>query len=147
MEILKKVRFWGLTIGFTLMLLIVSGTKFLPTVSALVVIIEDQYLAGPILCLGYAAALTISFLNNPNRKIYGYFAKVGRMALTNYLSQSLVLTFLSYGWGLGLALKLNGFQVLGICLILYLDSARWNGFGDASPIGRFLPSKLELVSR
>ncbi|NCV78123.1 MAG: DUF418 domain-containing protein, partial [Burkholderiaceae bacterium] len=85
MEILKKVRFWGLTIGFTLMLLIVSGTKFLPTVSALVAIIEDQYLAGPILCLGYAAALTISFLNNPNRKIYRYFAKVGRMALTNYL--------------------------------------------------------------
>jgi uncharacterized protein len=127
MEILKKVRFWGLTIGFTLMLLIVSGTKFLPTVSALVAIIEDQYLAGPILCLGYAAALTISFLNNPNRKIYRYFAKVGRMALTNYLSQSLVLTFLSYGWGLGLALKLNSFQVLGICLILYFSQVALSG--------------------
>ena len=127
MEILKKVRFWGLTIGFTLMLLIVSGTKFLPTVSALVAIIEDQYLAGPILCLGYAAALTISFLNNPNRKIYEYFAKVGRMALTNYLSQSLVLTFLSYGWGLGLALKLNSFQVLGICLILYFSQVALSG--------------------
>ena len=127
MEILRKVRFWGLAIGFALMLLIVLGTKFLPTVSALVAIIEDQYLAGPILCLGYASAITISFLNNPNRKIYGFFSKVGRMALTNYLSQSLVLTFVSYGWGLGLAMKLDGFQVLGICFLIYISQIALSG--------------------
>jgi len=119
-EILKRVRFWGLTVGFSLMFLIVAGTKFLPNVSALIAIIEDQYLAGPILCLGYASAVTLSFLKNPHRKIYGCFLKVGRMALTNYLTQSLVLTFLAYGWGLGLALELNGFQVLGISFLLYV---------------------------
>lgn len=118
-QVLKKVRFWGLTVGFTLMLLIVACTKFLPTVSALIAIIEDQYLAGPILCLGYAAALTLAFMKNPQRKFFGFFSRVGRMALTNYLTQSLVLTFLSYGWGLGLAMQLNGFQVLGICLLLF----------------------------
>ena len=118
-EVLKKVRFWGLTVGFALMLLIVAGTKFLPTVSALVAIIEDQYLAGPILCLGYAAALTLAFVNNPRRRVFDYFSRVGRMALTNYLTQSLMLTFLSFGWGLGLALKLNGFQTLGICVGLF----------------------------
>ena len=119
-EILKRVRFWGLAVGFALTLLIVAGTKFLPTVSALVAIIEDQYLAGPILCLGYAASLTLAFIKNPRRRVFDYFSKVGRMALTNYLSQSLVLTFLSYGWGLGLALKLNGFEVLGICVGLFV---------------------------
>ncbi len=118
-EVLKRVRFWGLFVGFALMLLIVAGTKFLPTVSALVAIIEDQYLAGPTLCLGYAAALTLAFVNNPRRRVFDYFSKVGRMALTNYLTQSLVLTFLSYGWGLGLALRLNGFEVLGICVGLF----------------------------
>ena len=118
-ETLRKVRFWGLSIGFTLMALIVAGTKFLPTVSALVAIIEDQYLAGPILCLGYTAAFAIDILKNPTRRIYKYFAAIGRMALTNYLSQSVVLTFISYGWGLGYALKLNGFQVMGIVCILY----------------------------
>lgn len=118
-EILKRVRFWGLIVGFALMVLIVAGTKFLPTVSALVAIIEDQYLAGPILCLGYAAALTLEFIKNPQRRVFDYFSRVGRMALTNYLTQSLVLTFLSYGWGLGLALKLNGFQVLCICIGLF----------------------------
>ena len=118
-ELLTRVRLWGLTVGFALMLLIVAGTKFLPTVSALVAIIEDQYLAGPILCLGYAAALTLAFIKNPRRRVFDYFSRVGRMALTNYLTQSLVLTFLSYGWGLGLALELNGFQTLGICVGLF----------------------------
>ena len=93
---LKKFRFWGLTVGFSLMLLIVLGTKTLPPVSALVAIIEDQYLAGPILCLGYASALTLAYLSNPDRKIFWLFSNVGRMALTNYLTQSLVLTFLAY---------------------------------------------------
>jgi uncharacterized protein len=142
-EILKKVRFWGLTIGFTLMFLIVSGTKFLPTVSALIAIIEDQYLAGPILCLGYASAMTLSFMRNPDRKIYGYFSKVGKMALTNYLSQSLVLTFLSYGWGIGLALKLDGFQVLGICALLYISQVILSGLW----LSRFRYGPLEWLWR
>lgn len=126
-DTLKKFRFWGLSVGFSLMLLIVVGTKVLPPVSALVAIIEDQYLAGPILCLGYASALTLSFLRNPERKIFGFFSRVGRLALTNYLSQSLVLTFLAYGWGLGWALKLSGFQVLGICIVLYMTQVIMSG--------------------
>lgn len=120
-ETLKRFRFWGLTIGFSLMFLIVIGTKFLPTVSALVAIIEDQYLAGPILCLGYASAIALAYLKYSQLRIFGFFSKVGRMALTNYLTQSLVLTFLSYGWGLGLALKLNGFQVLGVSIALFIS--------------------------
>jgi len=119
-ETLKKVRLWCLSIGFVVMTLILAGTKFLPTSTALIGIIEDQYLAGPILCLGYAAALTLAFLKNPNRRIFGAFAPVGRMALTNYISQSVVLTFLSYGWGLGFALQLGGYQVLGICIALFV---------------------------
>jgi uncharacterized protein len=42
------------------------------------------------------------------------------MALTNYITQSLVLTFIAYGWGLGCALRLNGFQVLAIVVVLYI---------------------------
>ena len=142
-EILKKVRLWGLTVGFSLMFLIVASTKFVPTVSALVAIIEDQYFAGPILCLGYASALTLAVLKNPRRKIYGYFSKVGRMALTNYLIQSFVLTFLAYGWGLGLALKFNGFQVLAISLVLYVAQVLLSGLW----LRKFKYGPLEWVWR
>ncbi len=135
---LRTFRFWGLTVGFALMALILAATKFLPTTTALVAIIEDQYLAGPILCLGYAAAITLAFIKNPDRSMYRYFANVGRMALTNYLTQSLVLTCLAYGWGFGLALQLNGFQVLGICGMLYLGqvifSTLWLQFFAYGPL-------------
>jgi uncharacterized protein len=128
-DLLRRIRFWGLSVGFSLMLIIVLGTKVLPTVSALVGIIEDQYLAGPILCLGYAATFTLTFMKWPHLPIFNFFARVGQMALTNYLSQSVVLTFLSYGWGLGLALRLSGLQVFAICLILFpiqvLCSSLW----------------------
>ena len=119
-ESLGKIRNRSLALGFGLMFLIVLATKYLPTTSSLIAIIEDQYLAGPILCLGYASTLTLEYLKNPNRKIFSGFAIVGRMALTNYILQSLILAALSYGWGFGLALQLNGFQVLLISIFLYL---------------------------
>jgi len=142
-ETLKKVRLWCLSIGFVVMALILAGTKFFPTLTALIGIIEDQYLAGPILCLGYAAALTLAFLKNPNRRIFGAFALVGRMALTNYISQSVVLTFLSYGWGLGLALQLGGYQVLGICIALFIGQV----FFSRMWLTRFSFGPLEWVWR
>jgi len=142
-ESLKKVRLWCLSVGFVVMALILAGTKFFPTLTALIGIIEDQYLAGPILCLGYAAALTLAFLKNPNRRIFGAFALVGRMALTNYISQSVVLTFLSYGWGLGLALQLGGYQVLGICIALFIGQV----FFSRMWLTRFSFGPLEWVWR
>ena len=117
---LRKVRLYGLTIGFSLMALIVAATKFLPATSALVAIVEDQYLAGPILSLGFAATFVLAFLAHDEWKVFGYFAQVGQMALTNYILQSLVLTYIAYGWGLAMALRLSGFQVLGIVGVFFV---------------------------
>ena len=49
----------------------------------------------------------------------GVFAPYGRMALSNYLLQSLIGTFLLYGWGLGLVGQVRTLYlgVLAICLI------------------------------
>ncbi|NCU90309.1 MAG: DUF418 domain-containing protein [Actinobacteria bacterium] len=43
----------------------------------------------------------------------------GRSNSLPWICGGLYSGFSSYGWGLGLALRLNGFQVLAICLILY----------------------------
>jgi len=56
--------------------------------------------------LGYAA-LILWFLQRPRRQIKGLdFAAairgVGRMAFSNYIGTSLLMTFIFYGWGLGL---------------------------------------------
>ena len=60
-----------------------------------------QLLANLLMCLGYVAwvmrALQSPFWQRP----LAWFAPAGRMALTNYLLQSLVCTWVFYGYGLG----------------------------------------------
>lgn len=56
-------------------------------------------------------------------KIRGYldsFVPYGRMALTNYLLQSVAGTFLFYGWGLGLLGELRNIYTFGVAILLVI---------------------------
>ena len=45
---------------------------------------------------------------------------VGRMALTNYLMQSVICTTLFYGWGFGLFATLNRTALAGVVLAIWV---------------------------
>ena len=70
-----------------------------PSVGALVGVVM-QGVGIPMLALGYAA--TVALLVANGTRLIGAFAPVGRMALTNYLMQSVICVVLSYGFGLAL---------------------------------------------
>ena len=53
------------------------------------------------LALGYGALLLVAYERRPARRVLDLFAPLGRMALTNYLMQSLVFGLVFYGYGLG----------------------------------------------
>lgn len=53
------------------------------------------------LALGYLA-IVVLLASGPLRGPFGLLAPAGRMALTNYLLQSIIGTFIFYGYGLGL---------------------------------------------
>jgi hypothetical protein len=49
----------------------------------------------------YVSAVALLMQRRLPRRLLMIFAPVGRMPLTTYLSQSLIATFIFYGWGLG----------------------------------------------
>ncbi|MBT8298447.1 MAG: DUF418 domain-containing protein, partial [Maribacter sp.] len=56
------------------------------------------------------------------QKWLGKFAPYGRMALTNYVFQSLLGTFLFFGWGLGYLVELrNGYTFLISILVILVQ--------------------------
>ena len=71
------------------------------------------------LALAYAAALLLILRSPQVVRAAAPFAAVGQMALTNYLIQSVVLSLLFYGYGLGLYGRLGAAPATAIGLGLY----------------------------
>lgn len=77
-------------------------------------------LAGPCLAAAYVAACMLV-----RERLLAWLAPVGKMALTNYLTQSMLLSFLLQGWGLGLGAVMHRAQLLGLCLGIMLGQLAW----------------------
>lgn len=55
-------------------------------------------------------------------------AAVGRMALTNYLAQSILCALIFYGFGLGLYGRVTGFQLYGVVLAIWALELAWSSW-------------------
>lgn len=85
-------------------------------------------IASPAMTAAYAAALLLFLNTAPGRWIGEYLAAAGRMALTNYLAQSLVLSFLFTGYGLALYGCVGPAELALWCAVLYgaqLVTSKW----------------------
>lgn len=71
------------------------------------------------LAFAYAAAVLLAMKWQKFRTAIKPFAVIGQMALTNYLSQSIILGFVFYGYGLGLFGQLGSFAAAMIGLLIY----------------------------
>ncbi len=76
--------------------------------------------ASVVLCFGYAGLIITIVDLGIFRIITGALACVGRMALTNYLSQTIIATGLMYSWGFGLFGSFNRLQLLGIVVSIFI---------------------------
>jgi uncharacterized protein len=73
-----------------------------------------------LLAFAYAAIVVLGFAEPRARRVLSIFAPLGRMALTSYLTQSVVLGAIFYGYGLGLFDRLGEARAAAIGVALYV---------------------------
>lgn len=76
--------------------------------------------SGPILAGGFLAGWSLLAESGGARMVISALASAGRMALTNYLCQTLVMTFLFYHWGLGWFGTVARADRMGLALLLFV---------------------------
>jgi uncharacterized protein len=103
--VLKRVCAWCIPVGLILSMYVAIVKAIVPpaTVSVWVWLSQVLWLpASHILAAGYASGLALIFLHKDKRRLLLPFAAVGRMALTNYLMQSVLCTLFFYHYTTGL---------------------------------------------
>ncbi len=101
----RRVLVWGLLLGISsnvfYAIAMEEASRFEPTKWSFLATLV-QVLGSPALALSYIAALTLLLQHRSWLTRLRPLAAVGRMALTNYLLQSLIATTIFYGYGFGL---------------------------------------------
>ena len=110
---LKKIALWGLLIGLAFNALFVFG--------------ENLWLASlgftlgaPALAAVYVSSLALLSLKENGVKLLMPIGQVGRMALSNYVLQSLICSLIFVGYGFGLYEKIGAAGLWGITFAIYL---------------------------
>lgn len=95
----RRAAVWGLSVGVPLNGLYAASFEVGPQSQIWYFYLTETawYVGAPIMALGWMGLVATLFLRSP--AVFGRLAAVGRMALTNYLAQSLLLTGLFYGLG------------------------------------------------
>jgi uncharacterized protein len=107
-----------------------------------------NYLGSVLVALGHIGLVMLFCKSNLLPKLKNALSSVGRMALTNYLMHSIVLTLIFYGYGLGLFARFERFElmffVLGMWIVQLIVSPIWLRnfrFGPAEWLWRSLTYK------
>ncbi|HUX77200.1 MAG TPA: DUF418 domain-containing protein [Anaerolineae bacterium] len=128
LPLFRKVMWWGLILGvvFNLAFVAVTASPTLVPPSLYDLATRGaRTIGGPALCLFYVSGIVLLVQQDGSRtgvrwrKHLSPLASVGRMALSNYLFQSLVCTLVFYGYGLGLYRRLGPAITLVLTFVTY----------------------------
>jgi uncharacterized protein len=119
----RKLLRWGLIIGLPLNLIYATAVTISPSrtdFTPLTYVSTVAHLIGaPALSLAYVGGLTLL----SRRPVWGarlqHLAPTGRMALTNYLMQSIICTLIFYSYGLGLIGQVGATVGLLLTIVIF----------------------------
>ncbi len=135
--LLKSVALWGSVFGLPLSVLYAwSGVNGHPFGNAIhtVLYTVSVYPLG----FAYAGLLGLFCIGHRDLAVWRWFAYPGRMALTNYIGQSVIGVFLFYGIGFGLggSIGLSVTELVAIAVFLFqiLFSRAWLSYFRFGPL-------------
>jgi uncharacterized protein len=130
--LLRRIIWWGLPLGGTFFFAALVSRRLLyaghSTWLADSVFRAAGFLGQPILGFAYVAGILLLLQEESWRRRLDPLRYAGRMALTNYLLQSLVFTAASHSYGLGIYSKLTGVAVMLHTLVFFTAQvylSRW----------------------
>ncbi len=124
----KRAIVLGVVLGLPLSLVGVFGMSLFPNhrIIAGVAMNFGANLGGPMMALAYISAWAMLVERGVLSGVTRVLANAGRMALTNYLCQTLICTTIFYWYGFGLFGTFNNVQRLGVVLAVYGVEAAWS---------------------
>lgn len=117
----KAIMWWCLLIGvpvsaLTAWLYIESGFSYQFFMSYLSI---SFYIGGLVLAMGYLCLFIVWSQSNFAKGLQGLMAKVGRMAFTLYIMQSIICGFIFYGYGLDMYGKVSRSELTLLTLAIW----------------------------
>jgi len=142
----RKTLWWGLGIGLVANILFVVAYRKanMAAQDAWALLYATMHTMGGI-ALGafYVSLFVLLYANGKANGVVKFLAPVGRMALTNYLMQSLISAILFMGWGFGLFGKIEIWQGIVITIVVFsaqIPLSKWW-------LGRFRFGPMEWLWR
>jgi uncharacterized protein len=120
--LLERIRRWGFVIGIPAGIAyawFAKDKKSLPQPDGIWDTITYLLNVAP-LALAYAATISLWYVNGKFQKTLSLLQPVGRMALTNYIMQSVMGVTLYYGIGFGLGGKFGPAGYIPIAIVLFI---------------------------
>lgn len=119
---IRKLWVWGLVIGVIgNFLYVYFGERSARTNPSpqLLLALTGQTFGAPALAIFYMTSLVLLAQRDVWRRRLAPLSYVGRMALTNYLLQSIICTLIFYGYGLGMYGKVGAAGTVVLSLVIY----------------------------
>lgn len=131
LPLFRKVLWIGLIVGIPLNLLFVAVSNspdLVPAQYNALATRGARTVSGSVLSMVYLSALVLLAQKPKWRNLLAPLASVGRMALTNYLSHSILFTLIFYGYGLGLYGRFGPAITLILTFIIYRAQISLSGW-------------------
>lgn len=119
-HLLPRVLKVGLPVGLAGAALYAAASKYDPSGALILFATALSFLTAPFLTASYVAGLLLLFESRFGARVVAALAPMGKIALTNYLMQSVLMAVLFTGYGLRLCDELPPLAVMGVVFAIYL---------------------------